>query len=115
MKEVGYVNTLSAIIICGLSAVGLGTVIWAVASIFVFPLVSDESVKLYMLVSAKEANRLHQTLKALKWLEDIDLVRFDALVLDAGLKPEERHEAAYTSGYYGVEFITPEQLMDMIK
>lgn len=108
-------NTMSAIIICGLSAVGLGTVIWAVASAFIFPVTSDEKVKLYMLVSAKEAGNLQRTLKALKWLEDIELVRFDTLVLDAGLEAKERHEAAYTSGYYGVDFITPEQLMDMIK
>lgn len=103
-------STFGAVVVCCLSAIGLGTVIWAAASVFVLPMGSSEKVKLYMLVSTSDGMRLQPMLRALKWLKDMDVLRFDAIVLDRGMEPVERKMAEAVARAYDAQVIFPEEL-----
>lgn len=107
-------STFGAVVVCCLSAIGLGTVIWAVASVFVLPMGSSEEVKLYMLVSTGDGMRLQPMLRALKWLKDMDILGFDALVLDRGMDPVERKTAEAIARAYDARVIFPEELNETI-
>lgn len=107
-------STFGAVVVCCLSAIGLGTVIWAVASVFVLPIGSSGEVKLYMLVSTDDGTKLQPVLRALKWLKDMDVLPFDTLVLDRGMEPGERKTAEIIARAYDARVIAPEELNETI-
>lgn len=107
-------SSFSAVIICGLSAIGIGTVIWAIASAFVFPFGGKDGVRLFMVVRAGAGAELQPTLRGLRWLEELDIVQFKTIVVASDMEPQELKQTQLLVKDFGAELVAPSELREII-